>query len=221
MFEHLCSISQSKGHSCKLKKSKWYCYCCQLILQEFGDKLIRTDISIGAVLQQHLDDKWRLLFYFSRKLSPAKQQTFCPWTNTAFDALHNMSHSGIRATQRLVTTHFFWPGMNSHIRHWARSCIQFQKVKVHCHTITLLAIFNTPDVRFDHVHIELVGSLPTSKGFNYLFTCVDHFTRWPKAFPITDISTQTVAQAYGFLDSVYLPPLLLTEDLSPLWTQLT
>eukprot|EP00731_Ephydatia_muelleri_P025040 Em0017g123a len=30
-----------------------------------------------------------------------------------FNALHSMSHPGIRATQRLVTTRFVWPGINS------------------------------------------------------------------------------------------------------------
>ena len=34
-----------------------------------------------------------------------------------FESLHNLSHPGIRATQHLVTARYFWPGMNSDIRH--------------------------------------------------------------------------------------------------------
>ena len=58
-----------------------------------------------------------------------------------FNALHSMSHPGIRATQRLVTTRFVWPGINSDVRHWARACLQCQRSKVHRHTVTPLATF--------------------------------------------------------------------------------
>ena len=35
--------------------------------------------------------------------------------HTVFDSLHNLSHPGIRATQQMITTRFFWPRMNSDI----------------------------------------------------------------------------------------------------------
>ena len=41
-----------------------------------------------------------------------------------FDALHSLSHSGIRSTQKLVTSRYAWPEMNSDVRRWARSCEQ-------------------------------------------------------------------------------------------------
>ncbi len=51
-----------------------------------------------------------------------------------FDCLHCQSHPGVRETQHLVTRHFVWPGINSKVRRWARSCVQCQKAKVHRHT---------------------------------------------------------------------------------------
>lgn len=83
-----------------------------------------------------------------------------------FNALHSMSHPGIRATQRLVTTRFVCPGINSDVRHWTRACLQCQRSKVHRHTVTPLATFATPDARFSAVHLDLVGPLPPQKDIH-------------------------------------------------------
>jgi len=39
--------------------------------------------------------------------------------------------------------------------------------------------FPTAERRFGHIHIDLVGLLPSSNGNKYLLTCIDRYTRWP------------------------------------------
>ena len=149
-----------------------------------------------------------------------------PFRRAVFDALHSLSHPGIRATQRLVTARYVWPGINADVRRWARSCLQCQRTKVHQHTVTPLGSFSVPDARFDHVHLDLVGPFPTCKGYSYLLTCVDRFTRWPEAIPLVDTTASTVAHAFisGWI-ARYGTPSTITTDRgaqfeSELWNQL-
>ncbi|CAH8832632.1 unnamed protein product [Trichobilharzia szidati] len=103
--------------------------------------------------------------------------------------------------------------MNSDIRRWARECLQCQRSKVHRHTITTPKTFDLPDRRFQHVHIDIVGPLPTSRGYTHILTAIDRFTRWAIACPLNDISAENVALV--FLDrwvSNYGVPTTITSD---------
>ena len=133
------------------------------------------------------------------------------WRRTVFDSLHGLSHPGIQATQKLITARFVWLGINADVRRWTRFCVQCPSAKIYRHSTAPLSPFPTPDARFDSVHIDLVEPLPRSQGFTYLLTCVDRFTRWPEAIPLTNITAEAVAQA--FLSSLIsrVPSTIVTD----------
>ena len=148
------------------------------------------------------------------------------WHRIVFDSLHSLSHPGIRATQKLITSHFVWPGINADVRRWTRTCIPCQRAKINKHTTAPLSSFPIPNTRFVVVHINLVGPLPSSQGYSYLLTCVDRYTRWPEALPLRDITAHTVAKAFlsGWIAHFGIPSTIVTDRgrqfESTLWSQI-
>ena len=136
-----------------------------------------------------------------------------PFRRLVFQKLHGAAHPGIRASQKLISERYVWPKMHRDIKNWARSCDKCQRSKVHRHVKAPLGTFATPDARFAHVHIDLVGPLPHSQGFNYLLTCVDRFTRWPVAIPIQNITAETVCKAFmlGWVAHYGCPSTITTD----------
>lgn len=131
-----------------------------------------------------------------------------------FTQLHGLSHPGGRATLHLISERFVWPSMKKDIKNYVRKCHQCQRSKVHRHERSSLTSYIAPDERFSDVHIDIVGPLPQSRGYNYLLTCVDRYTRWLEAFPMVDQTAETVARTFfkGWVARFGVPKYLVTDQ---------
>jgi hypothetical protein len=148
-----------------------------------------------------------------RPLLPARFRT------AAILSLHNIHHPGVKATRRLVCASFCWPKMGLFVSALTRNCLHCQKAKVHRHVSLQAAHIPVPVRRFSHLHVDLVGPLPRSSGFSYLFTVVDRTTRWPEAVPLASTTAADCAAALlqGWIQRFGVPD-TITSDRGPQFT---
>ncbi len=102
-----------------------------------------------------------------------------------FEAIHGLAHPGIRASRRLIASRFVWPGLASQVAAWCRDCQHCQRAKATATPASPPLHIANPSQRFSHLHLDLVGPLPTSAGgHTHLLTVIDRSTRWAEAIPL-------------------------------------
>ncbi len=104
--------------------------------------------------------------------------------------------------------------------HWFETVFTVKKkAKVHRHLSLQAAHIPVPVRRLSHLHIDLVGPLPRSSGFSYLFTVIDRKTRWPDAIPLASTTAADCAAALlqGWIQRFGVPT-IIPSDRGPQFT---
>ena len=143
-----------------------------------------------------------------RPLVPVSQRRL------VFEAVHNLAHPGIRATKRMVASRFIWEGCAKDVTAWCRECQGCNTGKVTVQETTDVHPIPLPAERFQHVHVDLVGPLPTSaEGYTHLLTVVDRTTRWPEVLPLHSTSAEAVADSFlhGWVARFGVPKEITTD----------
>ncbi|XP_049514006.1 uncharacterized protein LOC125941102 [Dermacentor silvarum] len=107
-------------------------------------------------------------------------------------------HQGTKRTTDRVLEEFYWPGVQSNVTRFVKSCDTCQRT-VPKHLVGRVPLGSMPIVEtpFQRVAIDIVGTLSPSseKGNRYVLTMVDYATRYPDAVALPSIETERVAEA--------------------------
>ena len=108
---------------------------------------------------------------------------------------HGISHTGGKATLRLIRSRFVWAKMSTDCLAFVRACTSCQASKIVRHIHSPLVQRPLPDDRFVSLHLDLVGPLPESEGKTYLLTIIDRYSRWLEAIPLASATAVDCARA--------------------------
>jgi hypothetical protein len=86
----------------------------------------------------------------------------------------------------------------SNITAWSRACLHCQQAKIHPHTHIQPQPVPILQRHFSHLHIDLVGPLQYSGGFDFIFTVIDLTSKWMEAIPLSNTPAATCAKALIF-----------------------
>lgn len=125
-------------------------------------------------------------------------------------------HLGVRKTLDRVRRHFYWPTIDSDVRHYCKTCETCQLVGKPNQTIPNAPLRPIPafEEPFSRIIIDCVGPLPkTRSGHEYLLTIMDAATRFPEAVPLRKITATAVTRALvKFFTLVGLPKVVQSDQ---------
>ena len=118
--------------------------------------------------------------------------------DTVFNDSHHTTyggHFGMTHTHSKIQLHYFWPGMSDFIRDRITACHKCvsRKSPVNRHQ----PMGHIPVSRkFERVAMDLLDvSVISGKGHKYILVVCDYFTKYTEAYPLTDKTARSVADA--------------------------
>ena len=107
-------------------------------------------------------------------------------------------HPGIRWTLNLIKTCYYWPIIKRDTTRYIKGCNKYQRVKTDTLGKKIPLNPNTiPNTPWEIISVDLIGSLPKSKGKNAIMVIVDQFLKLIQLFPVsTEITSQGMAKIF-------------------------
>ena len=107
-------------------------------------------------------------------------------------------HQGMARTYERVASQFFWPGIYKEVSKYCKSWDICQKT-VPKGKVTKVPLGKVPLISepFKRIAMDIVGPIfpASNRGKLFILTVMDYATRYPEAIALSNIETETVAEA--------------------------
>ena len=95
-----------------------------------------------------------------------------------------MGHFGVKKTEDVLSTHFFWQKMRQDFERFVARCTTCQKAKSRLNPHGLYMPLPVPSVPWEDISMDFVLGLPrTKKGRDSIFVVVDRFSKMAHFIP--------------------------------------
>ena len=134
----------------------------------------------------------------------------------AFDTIHSLNHVGIKSFTYMLKQKYFWPSLNKDVKQRVNQCQSCQSVKTKQHTQTPIKSYPPPNQAFDKLNIDIIVSLPVSKGCGYILTVLDRFTKDCFAIALPDTKSDNIATYFlnQYVALLSVPRVIVTVNVS-------
>lgn len=171
-------------------------------LKSYTNKPAEVSDSLWS-LRRQVFIKDSMLYYQDRFFIPQSMRS------RIMTSIH-YGHQGIEHMLQQLTKFYFWPKMKRDVRNFVANCRICSLTKpsfVSAHLKPYLL-----DAPMQLIAADYIGPLPADNGYRYLLVIIDAFSRFPEAFPVKDMSTETLINTFREYFSRYgFPDALLTD----------
>ncbi|GFV40061.1 retrovirus-related Pol polyprotein from transposon 412 [Trichonephila clavipes] len=118
--------------------------------------------------------------------------------STVLKELHGSptgGHFGVMQTLQKVCEHFYWNNVRSDLEKCCRTCDTCAARKgPRKRTRGRLQLYNKAEL-FERIAFDILSLIPrSSDGNKNILVVMDYFTKWPEAYPISDIEASAVVE---------------------------
>ena len=112
------------------------------------------------------------------------------------EAFHHIDHCGNKELARRAADEYYWPAMGTDAADFCRKCHACNVAKTGKPIKTPLTKIGVPDKRFSYLNLDIVGPLPESRGYKYIFTILDRTSRLFQAVPLVKADAESCCKAF-------------------------
>ena len=109
-----------------------------------------------------------------------------------------VAHPGVKRTYDLISLRYWWPDMRQSIAEYVRKCDPCQRRKENHEFTAPLGDVEETKFPFEITSMDITCPyVSTARKNKYLVTFIDNFSRYVEAFPVPDITSETIAGVYA------------------------